>query len=26
LLWVGLTINPDGVDEVCEPRREPPIG
>ena len=26
LLWVGLTINPDRVDEVCEPRREPPIG
>ena len=26
LLWVGLTINPDGVDAVCEPRREPPIG
>ena len=26
LLWVGLTVNPDGVDAVCEPRREPPIG
>ncbi len=26
LLWVGLTFDADGVDEVCEPRREPPIG
>ena len=26
LLWVGLTGDVDGVDAVCEPRREPPIG
>ena len=26
LFWVGLTGDADGVDAVCEPRREPPIG